>query len=108
MDRLRKRSGGFKSSRRDRRYIESPSTFAPQGFRVTQTSVGPSRQRSPGGLVHLLNGCRGDAEFGGDRVDRVVGDVEVNDRSLVPGDHPRLGLTRFADWLSSQSMAVAH
>ena len=34
--------------------------------------------------------------------------VLVNDRSLVPGDHPRLGPTRFADWLSSQSMAVAH
>jgi uncharacterized protein YbjT (DUF2867 family) len=34
--------------------------------------------------------------------------IAVNDRSLVPGDHPRLGPTRFADWLSSQSMAVAH
>jgi uncharacterized protein YbjT (DUF2867 family) len=34
--------------------------------------------------------------------------VPVNDRTLVPGDHPRLGPTRFADWLSSQSMAVAH
>jgi uncharacterized protein YbjT (DUF2867 family) len=28
----------------------------------------------------------------------------VDDRSLVPGDHPRLGPTRFADWLS-RSMA---
>jgi len=26
--------------------------------------------------------------------------VEVNDRSLVPGDSPRLGTTRFANWLS--------
>jgi uncharacterized protein YbjT (DUF2867 family) len=34
--------------------------------------------------------------------------VPVTDRSLVPGDHPRLGSTRFANWLSSQSMAVAH
>src|SRR5690349_665414 len=32
--------------------------------------------------------------------------VAVNDRSLVPGDHPRLGPTHFADWLSSQAMAV--
>jgi uncharacterized protein YbjT (DUF2867 family) len=24
----------------------------------------------------------------------------VNDRSLTPGDNPRLGKTRFADWLS--------
>jgi uncharacterized protein YbjT (DUF2867 family) len=33
--------------------------------------------------------------------------IPVNDRSLVPGDHPRLGPTRFADWLSAQSKAVA-
>jgi uncharacterized protein YbjT (DUF2867 family) len=26
--------------------------------------------------------------------------VAVNDESLTPGDHPRLGPTRFADWLS--------
>ncbi len=31
--------------------------------------------------------------------------IPVNDRSLVPGDHARLGPTRFADWLSSQSIA---
>lgn len=31
--------------------------------------------------------------------------VAVDDRSLVPGDHPRLGPTRFADWLSSQTLA---
>ena len=49
----------------------------PEGFLVTQTSVGSSRQRSQGGLVHLVNGCRGDAEFGGDRIDRMLGEVEV-------------------------------
>jgi uncharacterized protein YbjT (DUF2867 family) len=32
--------------------------------------------------------------------------VKVNDQSLTPGKHPRLGPTRFAEWLSSQSMAV--
>jgi uncharacterized protein YbjT (DUF2867 family) len=26
--------------------------------------------------------------------------IEVNDQSLTPGDHPRLGSTRFDDWLS--------
>ena len=26
--------------------------------------------------------------------------VEVNDRSLTPGDNPRIGPTRFEDWLS--------
>jgi hypothetical protein len=29
------------------------------------------------GLVNLVHGCRGDAKFGGDRVDRVLSDVEV-------------------------------
>ncbi|MFL5244148.1 MAG: SDR family oxidoreductase [Gemmataceae bacterium] len=33
--------------------------------------------------------------------------IAVNDQSLTPGDHPRLGPTRFDDWLSSQSMAAA-
>jgi uncharacterized protein YbjT (DUF2867 family) len=33
--------------------------------------------------------------------------IRVNDQSLTPGDHPRLGPTRFEDWLSSRSMAVA-
>ena len=33
--------------------------------------------------------------------------ITVNDQSLTPGDHPRLGPTRFEDWLSSRSMAVA-
>ena len=32
--------------------------------------------------------------------------ITVNDQSLTPGDHPRLGPTRFEDWLSSRSMAV--
>ena len=25
--------------------------------------------------------------------------TELNDRSLTPGDHPRLGTIRFEDWL---------
>jgi uncharacterized protein YbjT (DUF2867 family) len=29
--------------------------------------------------------------------------TELNDRSLTPGDHPRLGWTRFEDWLSHMS-----
>ncbi len=29
--------------------------------------------------------------------------IAVNDQSLTPGDHPRLGPTRFADWMSAQS-----
>ena len=30
-----------------------------------------------GGLVYLAGGCRGDAEFGSDCVDRLLGDVEI-------------------------------
>jgi uncharacterized protein YbjT (DUF2867 family) len=34
--------------------------------------------------------------------------IPVNDQSLTAGDHPRLGPTRFEDWLSSRSMTMAH
>jgi uncharacterized protein YbjT (DUF2867 family) len=36
--------------------------------------------------------------------------LAVNDQSLTPGDHPRLGPTRFEDWLShnAQPVAAAH
>jgi hypothetical protein len=30
--------------------------------------------------------------------------LELNDRSLVPGDNPRLGLLRFDDWLSNAAL----
>jgi uncharacterized protein YbjT (DUF2867 family) len=33
--------------------------------------------------------------------------IAVNDQSLTPGDNPRLGPTRFDDWLASRSRAVA-
>jgi uncharacterized protein YbjT (DUF2867 family) len=32
--------------------------------------------------------------------------VKVNDQSLTPGNHPRLGPTHFAEWLPSRSLAV--
>lgn len=38
------------------------------------------------------------------------GTIEVNDQSLVPGENPRLGSTRFEDWLSRtipQKKAIA-
>jgi uncharacterized protein YbjT (DUF2867 family) len=34
--------------------------------------------------------------------------VEVNDQSLTPGAHPRVGPTHFEDWLSVASGALAH
>jgi uncharacterized protein YbjT (DUF2867 family) len=33
--------------------------------------------------------------------------IAVNDQSLTPGDHPRLGSTRFEDWLSHNAEPVA-
>src|SRR5262245_24650447 len=33
--------------------------------------------------------------------------ISVNDQSLTPGNHPRLGPTRFDDWLSSQAKAAS-
>jgi uncharacterized protein YbjT (DUF2867 family) len=30
--------------------------------------------------------------------------IEVNDKSLIPGDNPRLGSTHFADWLSRSTL----
>ena len=33
--------------------------------------------------------------------------IAVNDRSLTPGDNPRLGSTRFEDWLSHNAEPVA-
>ena len=34
--------------------------------------------------------------------------IEVNDQSLVPGDDPRLGPTRFEDWLSHSLPTRGH
>lgn len=34
--------------------------------------------------------------------------IKDNDQSLTPGERPRLGPTRFDDWLSTRSTAVAH
>ena len=34
--------------------------------------------------------------------------ITVNDQSLTPGNHPRLGPTRFEDWLTSRSMTAVH
>jgi uncharacterized protein YbjT (DUF2867 family) len=51
-------------------------------------------------LVRQFLGATGDArKVIADANARYYG-VEVNDQSLMPGDKPRLGPTRFADWLS--------
>ena len=33
--------------------------------------------------------------------------ITVNDQSLTPGDHPRIGPTRFGDWLDRSALASA-
>jgi uncharacterized protein YbjT (DUF2867 family) len=33
--------------------------------------------------------------------------IKVNDQSLTPGDHPRIGPTRFGDWLDRSASASA-
>jgi hypothetical protein len=33
--------------------------------------------------------------------------VRVNDQSLTPGKYPRVGSTRFDEWLTSHPVAVA-
>jgi uncharacterized protein YbjT (DUF2867 family) len=32
--------------------------------------------------------------------------IAVDDQSLIPGDHPRIGSTRFRDWLSQNARPV--
>lgn len=34
--------------------------------------------------------------------------TKLNDQSLTPGDNPRLGSTRFADWLKQSQKEIAH
>src|SRR3954452_7145624 len=60
-------AGRNRSSPRRSQRFPCGLAASPEGFLVTQTSVGSSRRRSQGGLVHPVNGCRGDAEFGGSR-----------------------------------------
>jgi hypothetical protein len=33
--------------------------------------------------------------------------IAVDDKSLMPDEHPRLGATRFADWLASGALTKA-
>ena len=47
-----------------------------------------SRWKLPGRLVDLIGTCRGDAEFGRDRVDRLPGDIEI---------HPVIGVEVWTD-----------
>ncbi len=63
--------------------------------------AGPELVRMDEFVRRFLVGSKDTRQVSTDPQARYFG-IPVNDRSLVPGDHPRLGPTRFADWLSSQ------
>jgi uncharacterized protein YbjT (DUF2867 family) len=61
--------------------------------------AGPERIRMDELVRQFLTASRDPRQVITDAQARYYG-VEVNDQSLTPGDHPRLGPTRFEDWLS--------
>lgn len=61
--------------------------------------AGPERIRMDELVRRFLTASRDPRQVITDAQARYYG-VEVNDQSLAPGDHPRLGPTRFEDWLS--------
>jgi uncharacterized protein YbjT (DUF2867 family) len=61
--------------------------------------AGPERIRQDD-LVRQFLTATGDARTVITDPKALYSGITVNDQSLTPGDHPRLGPTRFADWLS--------
>ena len=61
--------------------------------------AGPERIRMDELVRRFLTASRDPRQVITDAQARYYG-VEVNDQSLTPGDHPRLGPTRFDDWLA--------
>jgi uncharacterized protein YbjT (DUF2867 family) len=51
-------------------------------------------------LVRQFLGARRDARKVTTDVHALYFGIELNDQSLTPGDNPRIGPTRFGDWLS--------
>src|SRR5438270_5512412 len=68
--------------------------------------AGPEPIRQDDLVRQFLNATGGAGKVNTDASGLYYG-ITVNDQSLTPGDHPRLGSTRFEDWLSSRSTAVA-
>ena len=50
-------------------------------------------------LVRIFLSAKGDGRTVATDVHAGYFHTPVNDQSLTPGDHPRLGPTRFEDWL---------
>src|SRR5215470_14519509 len=71
--------------------------------------AGPEKIRMDELVRRFLHANHDERQVTTDAQARYYG-IKVDDQSLTPGPHPRLGPTRFEDWLSSkaQSMAMAH
>ena len=61
--------------------------------------AGPERVRLDELVGRFLRATQDPREVVTDVHARYSG-VELNDQSLTPGDNPRIGATRFEDWLS--------
>ena len=61
--------------------------------------AGPERLRLDELVGRFLSATRDPRQVVGDLHALYFG-VELDDRSLVPGDHPRIGAIRFEDWLN--------
>jgi uncharacterized protein YbjT (DUF2867 family) len=68
--------------------------------------AGPEQIRQDNLVRQFLN-ATGDARTVSADPKALYYGIPVNDQSLTPGNQPRLGATRFEDWLSSRSMAEA-
>jgi uncharacterized protein YbjT (DUF2867 family) len=58
-------------------------------------------------LVRRFLSARHDARQVTTDVQALYYGVKVNDESLTPGDHPRVGPTRFGDWLERSASESA-
>jgi len=68
--------------------------------------VGPELIRQDDLVLRFLN-ATGDARTVIANPQALYFGIAVNDQSLTPGDHPRIGSTRFEDWLSHNAEPVA-
>ncbi|MGX5804923.1 SDR family oxidoreductase [Bradyrhizobium sp. Arg314] len=65
--------------------------------------AGPEPSRMSELVARFLKATNDPRKVTADPQARYFG-TELNDRSLVPGDHPRIGATRFEDWFSHASL----
>ncbi|RWL92953.1 MAG: SDR family oxidoreductase [Mesorhizobium sp.] len=65
--------------------------------------AGPEPTRMTDLVARFLKATNDTRKVVGDSHARYFG-TELEDRSLVPGDHPRIGAIRFEDWLSHASL----